>query len=48
MLTVNVQSPSLELFNRFSSLSKLQQVLSIVLRFLRRLRPQTVNVGPLT
>ncbi|XP_008178271.1 uncharacterized protein LOC103307771 [Acyrthosiphon pisum] len=48
MLTVNVQSPSLELFSRFSSLSKLQRVMSFVLRFLRRLRHQSVNVGPLT
>ncbi|CAI6375297.1 unnamed protein product [Macrosiphum euphorbiae] len=48
VLTVNVQSPSLELFSRFSSLSKLQRVLSFVLRFLRRLRRQSVNFGPLT
>jgi hypothetical protein len=47
-LTINVKSPPFEVFNRFSSLNKMQRVLSFVFRFLDRLRRLPICSGPVT
>ncbi|KAF0769852.1 Integrase catalytic domain-containing protein, partial [Aphis craccivora] len=46
-LTAAVSPSPLELFNRFSSLSRMQRVLSFVFRYLSRLRRRPVCSGPL-
>lgn len=47
VLSVSIQSPTLELIQRFSSLTRMKRVLSYIFRFCDRLRRKPVCTGPL-